>query len=176
MKLTKLLGVSGLAAALLTAGAGQVPPSEFDFAHVPKHTVDIRADSISGRPDSMRLRGYYLFRDGDHFVLLSHRPDEEGNTFIGNAFIDTGQFMDTGVVDRSGTDMADANAHHLHWSLHTEWRHVNGVNFRVDGAKYVVLNFNDDVKQGSHVPALFVGHDAHKYQSGSGYVLIDLLP
>jgi hypothetical protein len=176
MKLTKILGMGGLAFALTTMGIGQVPPDEFDFTHVPLHTVEIKASSISGRPDSMRLRGYYLFRDGNNFVLLSHRPDSDGNTFMGSAFVDGGHFDSPGIVDRNSTDVADTTPHHLHWALQTHWRRVNGVTFAVEGeSKYIVFNLNDDVKQGDRVPALFLGHDAHKFQSGSGYVLIDLL-
>ena len=161
--------------ALLATGIGQIPPGEFDFAHVPPHTVDLKVDSISGRPESMRLRGYYLFRDGNQFVLLSHRPDSDGNTFMGTAFIDTGTIDGPGVVSRAPADAVDVGGRHIHWNLQTHWRHINGVTFQVTGARYIVFNLNDDVKQGARVPAFFVGHNATKYQSGSGYVLVDLL-
>lgn len=163
------------ASALIAIAGAQELSSAFDFAHPPLHTVELKADTISGRPDSMRLKGYYLFRDGDHFVLLSHRPDDEGQTFIGEAFVDRGSFVAPGIVDRSGNDEVGGEGHHIHWNLQTHWNRINGITLNATDARYLVLNLNDDVKQGSHLPAIFVGHDAHRFKSGSGYVIIDML-
>ena len=175
MNTIKLLLCTALGSALMSAAPSQVPPSDFDFVHVPGHTVELKGEAMSGRPDNMRLRGYYLFRDGDNFVLLSHRPDEEGNTFIASAFLDKGRFDMPGIVDKTGDDDVSGEGRRLHWTLQTHWNKVNGVTFRVREARYIVINLNNDVKQGVRLPVVFVGHDMHRYRSGSGYVLIDLL-
>jgi hypothetical protein len=171
----KLLVSVALGSALASPGIPQTPPADFDFVHVPGHTVELKGEAISGRPDNMRAKGYYLFRDGEQFVLLSHRPDEDGNTFIGSVFLDKGHFDAPAIVDRNPDDVVDGGGRRLHWTLQTHWRKVNGITFRAWDSRYIVINLNDDVKVGSHVPVIYVGHGASKYRSGSGYVLIDLL-